>query len=78
MRNYFKVTRGSSRSKVVAEYAFFDDTNATQAVGSLRYAREALGPRGVVSVWKRSATVPSYIPEIGEPPVEEEAAEAAE
>lgn len=66
-RNYFKSITGSAERGSLAEHiAFFDDTSPGDVRVALSEARAAFGLRGTVSVWRRAATVPTYIPAIGE------------
>jgi hypothetical protein len=80
MLNYFKaitgvlMTGGSEGRRradpLVEAFAFFDDTDPEAMRAALRQARGALRG-GVVSVWRRAATVPTSVPEVGESPASE-------
>lgn len=75
MLNYFKVITGAiaithearQRAPLTQEFFFFDDSDAAQAHEAKRAARMSeTDGRGRLSVWRRTPTVPSYVPVIGE------------
>lgn len=66
--NYYKSTVGSLAAHTLSQEVFpFDDGDPEGARAALRDARGKIAGAedGEVSVWRRSAVVPSYIPTIG-------------
>lgn len=64
--NYYKATHGSAAAHTLAHEIFlFADSDPDQARAALNGARAAF-VGGDVSVWRRTAVVPGYIPQVGE------------
>jgi hypothetical protein len=64
MLNYFRASAGHGDDFVTDEF-FFDDEDADATRAALKQARDAF-KYGRVHVWRRAATVPSSVREIGD------------
>lgn len=64
--NYFKAILGSQAGHgLKTEIVTFDDADPQATRGALNLVRDSLSPRAAISVWRRTASVPGYVPEIG-------------